>query len=136
MARSTVQLCELHEYARPANFAEPLLQYEEGLMASPADQGHNSPVCRAKSAAIRQERPRTDNRVRQLVAPVPTPTGLQPLFRRRAFGRAQLTEWIDHGVPWPRSTSRLRPFPPEPPYQAVRYRRRLREKYAPVATRQ
>jgi alpha-N-arabinofuranosidase len=92
---------ELHEYARPANFAEPLLQYEEGLMASPADQG-------AQLAGLQSEIRRYSGRnvpvliteYGQLVAPVPTtdPDFNLSLDEGLLVG-AQLTEWIDHGVP-------------------------------------
>ncbi len=64
---------ELHEYARPANFAEPLLQYEEGLMASPAAEG-------SQLAGLQSEIRHYSGRnvpvliteYGQLVAPVPT----------------------------------------------------------------
>jgi alpha-N-arabinofuranosidase len=92
---------ELHEYARPANFAEPLLQYEEGLMASPADQG-------AQLAGLQSEIRHYSGRnvpvliteYGQLVAPVPTtdPDFNLSLDEGLLVG-AQLTEWIDHGVP-------------------------------------
>lgn len=92
---------ELHEYASPANFAEPLLQYEEGLMASPASQG-------AQLAGLQSKIRRCSGRnvpvliteYGQLVAPVPTtdPDFNLSLDEGLLVG-AQLTEWIDHGVP-------------------------------------
>ena len=64
---------ELHEYARPAAFAAPLLEYEEGLMASPASQG--AQLARLQSQIRRysgRNVPVLITEYGQLVAPVPT----------------------------------------------------------------
>ena len=56
---------ELHEYARPADFAAPLLRYEEGLMASPVERGAQTrPFAERNPSLLGQERPGADNRVR------------------------------------------------------------------------
>jgi alpha-N-arabinofuranosidase len=91
---------ELHEYARPADIAAPLTQYEEGLMAFPARQG-------AQLAKLQTEVRRYAGRdvpvfmteYGQLVAPVPVadPEFNLSLEEGLLIG-AQLVEWTEHNV--------------------------------------
>jgi hypothetical protein len=91
---------ELHEYARPADFAAPLLGYEEALMAFPVDEG--AQLARLQSEVRRysgRNVPVLITEYGQLVAPVPTTDADFNLsLDEGLLIGAQLTEWIDHGV--------------------------------------
>ncbi|HYA45263.1 MAG TPA: hypothetical protein VED59_06630 [Acidimicrobiales bacterium] len=92
---------ELHEYARPADFAAPLAKYEDGLMAFPVREG-------AALAWLQNQIRRYSGRripvlmteYGQLVAPVPV---ADPAFNlsldEGLLTGAQLITWIDHQVP-------------------------------------
>jgi alpha-L-arabinofuranosidase len=92
---------ELHEYARPPDIAAPLLRYEEGLMAFPAQEG--SDLAELQSEIHRyagRDVPVLVTEYGQLVAPVPaTDPEFNLSLEEGLLIGAQLVEWIDHGVP-------------------------------------
>jgi alpha-N-arabinofuranosidase len=91
----------LHEYARPADIAAPLVRYEEQLMAFPAREGEQ---LGALQEAVRRysgrDIPVVLTEYGQLVAPVPA---ADPQFNlsldEGLLVGAQLVEWADRGIP-------------------------------------